>query len=368
MVLFVITIGSDRTMKVFVSSTYEDLKAYRQKAIDVLNHYKCTILAMEFFGSLSQDAETVCEKEIRECDIFIGIYAHRYGYVPEGKEISITQMEYELARDLGKTCLCFTAKKGTSWDPDLIDMENYPARKTFWDKVQKDGVVDSFTTPEDFSGKLAISLANAVKEQKGEDVSKGKKPIPTAPIPYIAHPYALPRHFTGRQAEMAVLSNWFYNDPEPVFVMEAIGGMGKTAMSWVWMQNEILAPSVELDGVFWWSFYDEPFESFIPHLWCYVTGKEAGESIDLASLAAALHQRRFLLVLDGLERALRGYAGMEAMFIQEKRFEGDQEGSAHYGNNRNPGVVSLTLGHTSFLSCIGLEGCAVCCRPAISTA
>ncbi len=51
-------------MKVFVSSTFVDLKEYREKAVEVLLHYKCTPLAMEFFGSLSQDAETMCEKEI----------------------------------------------------------------------------------------------------------------------------------------------------------------------------------------------------------------------------------------------------------------------------------------------------------------
>ena len=80
-------------MKVFISSTSEDLKEYRQAAIDVVLRCECKPLAMEYFGSQSQEPTAVCEKEIQECDVFIGIYAHRYGFVPEGKEKSITQLE-----------------------------------------------------------------------------------------------------------------------------------------------------------------------------------------------------------------------------------------------------------------------------------
>ncbi|MCP5103870.1 MAG: DUF4062 domain-containing protein, partial [bacterium] len=319
-------------MKVFVSSTYVDLVEYRKKTVEVLLRYKYSPLAMEYFGSRTQDPETVCENEISECDIFIGIYAHRFGFVPDGREKSITQMEYELAKQLGKKRLCFVVKKGTLWDPDFIEIDKYAQLQAFLGTIKKDHAVDFFTNPDDFAAKLAVSLANAVKEQDGaarpEEAACKIPAIPAAPLPYLAHPYALPQHFTGREAEMAVLSNWFHNEGKKLLVMEAIGGMGKSALSWVWLQKHVLAPAVETDGVFWWSFYDEPFESFIRHLACYVMGGRSdgrGESIDLADLAAILQQRRFLLVLDGLERVLRGYAGLEAMFIQENRFAGDDE-------------------------------------------
>jgi hypothetical protein len=35
-------------MKVFISSTYEDLKEYRQAAIEVVNRYKCVPLARAY--------------------------------------------------------------------------------------------------------------------------------------------------------------------------------------------------------------------------------------------------------------------------------------------------------------------------------
>ncbi|MCP5108516.1 MAG: DUF4062 domain-containing protein, partial [bacterium] len=318
-------------MKVFISSTYEDLREYREKAIEVVNRYERIPAAMEFFGSRSGEPTTVCKKEIERCDIFIGIYAHRYGHVPEGQEKSITQMEYECAKDEGKTCLCFMVKKGYPWNPDFIEMDKYPQLNAFLAVLNKDHVIDYFTTPDDFGLKFATAIGKQVEAGTGKETAGTC--IPFAPLPYLAHPYALPEHFTGREAEMAVLSNWFHNEKESVLVMEAIGGMGKSALSWAWLQKHVLAPAVETDGVFWWSFYDEPFDSFIGHLACYVMGDRGEgteEAIDMAALNAALQQRGFLLVLDGLERILRGYAGMEAMFIQENRFAGDDEAEAEW--------------------------------------
>ncbi|MCX6583676.1 MAG: DUF4062 domain-containing protein [Candidatus Aminicenantes bacterium] len=261
-------------MKVFISSTYEDLKEYRQKAIEAVNRYKCIPLAMELFGARAEEATTVCDKEIRECDVFIGIYAHRYGYIPGGETKSITQLEYDLAKELGKDCLCFIVEKNILWNTEFMEMDKYAEINAFLGEVKKACVVESFKSPEDFMGKLSASLGNHIAQGMGkkEKEEEGTCYIPRAPFPYMAHPYALPEHFTGRRAEMVMLSNWFFNEKEPVLALEAIGGMGKSALSWAWLQKEIIEKAEKTDGlrgVFWWSFYDDPFESFITHLYCF---------------------------------------------------------------------------------------------------
>ncbi|MCP5107606.1 MAG: DUF4062 domain-containing protein, partial [bacterium] len=328
--------------KVFISSTYVDLIPYRETAVRVVNHYKCVPLAMEFFDSLTRDPETVCDNEVRECDLFIGIYAHRYGFVPDGKETSITQREYELAKELGKECLCFIVNKKFPWEPDLIEFEKRKELTRFLDIVKKEKVLSFFTDPADFEARLSRSLGKWFASGKGKEAPGTC--IPAAPLPYLAHPYALPEHFTGREAEMAMLSNWFYNEGEEILVMEAIGGMGKSALSWAWLQKHVPAPAVETGGVFWWSFYNASFETFLPQLACYVTGEESLDEGVLSKLYAALQQRRFLLVLDGLERVLRGYAGLEAMFIQENRFAGDDEAEAEWERRMREPVHPLAAG------------------------
>ncbi len=118
-------------MKVFISSTYEDLKEYRKRAFEVVNKYECTPLAMELFGSLPQEPVKVCADKIRECDVFIGIYAHRYGFIPNGETKSITQMEYELAKKEGKDCLCFIVNEDFDWKPRFIEHEKKQALTDF---------------------------------------------------------------------------------------------------------------------------------------------------------------------------------------------------------------------------------------------
>ena len=319
-------------MNVFISSTFSDLQDYRNRAVETVNQYKCQVLAMEFFGAQPEKPQAVCEKEIAECDIFIGLYAHRYGFVPEGETKSITQLEYELARKLGKDCLCFIVDKKQAWLPELMEWEKAKELQEFLKKVKDELTTTSFTTPPDFGHKLATSLGKLLQNKQQGDAEE--KPsghptrfIPLAPTPFLAHPYPLPEGFTGREAEKARLSHWLHNAPEPVMVMEAIGGMGKSALTWVWLQEEILAKNTDLDGVLWWSFYDEPFESFLAQLFHYLTSREVvvepGAPVDqLSTLCSILYNNRFLLILDGFERALRGYSGMSAMYRQEAGLPG----------------------------------------------
>ncbi|MDQ1354878.1 MAG: hypothetical protein QG657_5187, partial [Acidobacteriota bacterium] len=157
-------------MKVFISSTRKDLAEYRDKAIELVLRHKCEPLAMEFFNAQTDDATTVCEGEIRECDVFIGIYAHRYGFVPDGETKSITQLEYEMAKDLKKPCLCFIVEENHPWNPKFFEREKYGALERFLKKLKKECVVEFFKSPEDFGLRLSTSLAKHIKEKEGTPV------------------------------------------------------------------------------------------------------------------------------------------------------------------------------------------------------
>lgn len=153
-------------------------------------------------------------------------------------------------------------------------------------------------------------------------VSTSLQRIPLAPRPYLAHPYAIVKNFTGRREEMAKLTEWYKYDKEPMCIVEAIGGMGKSALTWKWLQDEVIATNAQVDGIIWWSFYDQGFGDFIHHLYEYCVPeyiRNLPTRIDeTTEVIAALTNHRFLLVLDGFERVLRGYAQMMAMYIQEQ--------------------------------------------------
>jgi len=103
--------------KVYISSTYQDLKEQRKQVIEFFN--KKTIkenfdlLSME--GYVADDIEPAmeCIEDVKDCDIYILILANRYGFIPPKSnpgEISVTEIEYNTAAaDPQKTILAFFA-------------------------------------------------------------------------------------------------------------------------------------------------------------------------------------------------------------------------------------------------------------------
>ncbi len=91
-----------------------------------------------------------------------------------------------------------------------------------------------------------------------------------------------------------MLTEWFTSGSRPVCVVEAIGGMGKSALSWYWLHADVLgtppagyakADPAELrvpeeqrpEGVLFWSFYesDADFGAFLSRAVEYVGARHA---------------------------------------------------------------------------------------------
>src|SRR5436853_592668 len=88
--------------RVFVSSTFTDLVEYRQAVRDAIRQLGGVDISMEHFGARDERPKDECLRLIaEESDFFVGVYAHRYGYVPEGDNLSITEAEYDAATSAG---------------------------------------------------------------------------------------------------------------------------------------------------------------------------------------------------------------------------------------------------------------------------
>ena len=182
-----------------------------------------------------------------------------------------------------------------------------------------------------FSVPMVIGIASAIlgyylytkkqeeKEIKVEERIEEKEiAVPKPPTPYFAHPYPMQKNFTGREKEREELTKWLKNDSNPVFIHVAIGGMGKSALAWYWLTEDVIKSGNALQGIIWWSFYDKEagFESFLNHSIEYASeGKVDAKKIEsrrdkMDELYSLLSENQFILVLDGVERLLRAYAGM----------------------------------------------------------
>ena len=154
-------------MKVFLSSTYDDLREHRAKAAQAIERLGQHGIRMEVFGARPGDATGVCLDEINASDAFLGIYAHRYGHVPIGTSISITEQEFDFAQQHKKPTFCFFVDDEFPWSPKFIELDPGQSRlKLFKQRISTTFVRDTFTTPDDLAFKVASSFGRFLITKK----------------------------------------------------------------------------------------------------------------------------------------------------------------------------------------------------------
>src|SRR5689334_9145560 len=84
-----------------VSSTVLDLPAHRREIREACLRQDVFPLMMESLPASDSDAVRVSTDMVDRADIYIGVFAYRYGHIPRGHKISITEMEYDRACERG---------------------------------------------------------------------------------------------------------------------------------------------------------------------------------------------------------------------------------------------------------------------------
>jgi len=317
---------------VMISSTARDLPEHRKEVLDACLRQSMFPVMMEHLPAADADAIAESLRMVDEAEIYLGIFAFRYGYIPDGHDISITEMEYNRAVERKIPRLLFLMHDDHPVKP--ADVETGPGAeklKAFKARLQKERVVAYFNSPADLRAKVIDSLSRYHKEDL--TAFHYVRDIPAPPAPYIAHPYVLLQSsgLIGRQPELNLLTGWVTRPDTPVYAARilnvvAIGGMGKSALTWKWF-NEIAPREMQpMAGRLWWSFYesDAHFENFVIRALAYV-GRRAREDIEKNTkpgeredmLLQILDGEPFLFVLDGLERILIAYAHMDAAHLQD---------------------------------------------------
>ncbi len=123
---------------------------------------------MRNFGSQPGGAAGVSVREVGKADIFIGILARRYGYVPAGVEKSVTEQEYDEAVRLRLPRLMYLLDPEHPWNKaDIEADETAQARlAAFRRRVESAEVRSLFTTPEDLAAKVTADLVKLLDKQR----------------------------------------------------------------------------------------------------------------------------------------------------------------------------------------------------------
>ncbi len=318
--------GGKKRPTVMISTTARDLPEHRGRVMDACQRQDMFPKMMEHLPASGDDAIKASLKMVGEADIYLGVFAFRYGYVPKGYDVSITEMEYNRAVERKIPRLIFLMHDDHPVKPG--DVETGPGAellKKFKERLKTDQVVNFFKSPADLRG----DIINSLSRYRKSDVTQFHyiSDIPASPGPYVAHPYVLlqTRNLVGRQSELNLLTDWVAKPTAEsyqarVLCIVAIGGMGKSALTWKWFNDIAPQEMKPLAGRMWWSFYesDATFENFVTRALAYVTRRPTEEVERIpapdreSQLLAALDREPYLVVLDGLERILIAYARMDA--------------------------------------------------------
>jgi formylglycine-generating enzyme required for sulfatase activity len=90
---------SPRLYKVFISSTYLDNVERRKIVQDAITDANMVWHGMELFTASTRPTVEECKRHVEEADVLVGIIAWRYGWEPPGSNKSITEIEYDAARE-----------------------------------------------------------------------------------------------------------------------------------------------------------------------------------------------------------------------------------------------------------------------------
>lgn len=155
--------------RIFVSSTYKDLIPYRQAAEQAINELGQKFIGMEYLGALDKEPVEASLNMVEQCDLFVGIYAWRYGHIPDDSKISITAQEYHHAKKLKKPRLCYLVDEEFSWRPKFIDQGDKAEKlKQFKHLIEGERVRNTFTDEQDFKYKFVLAVSNWLLENRPE--------------------------------------------------------------------------------------------------------------------------------------------------------------------------------------------------------
>ena len=201
----------------------------------------------------------------------------------------------------------YSDKDGGFWTKDTLIYSDVPDGKyTF---SLPDTICKSFSKPNE-----NLPVSHGIRSINGQIG------IPLIPQPYFAHFFHLHSNFTGRAEELKAIYDWFNDKKDSIMVLTAIGGMGKSSLTWYWLK-ECMDSSL-IEGILWWSFYEgeSSFSKFLNDAIIYSSRKEI-DPRDIGSnyektrvLVNLLQEHKFLLILDGFERQLGTYENQKDGF------------------------------------------------------
>src|SRR5690242_7399189 len=278
----------DQRLRVFVSSTLQELAAERRAVRDAVTGLRLVPVMFEL-GARPYPPRPVYRAYLAQSQIFVGIYWQSYGWVAPGEEVSGLEDEYRLSAGLPR--LVYVKSPAPDREPRLAGLLA---------RIRDEGGVSyqHFADPAELQrlvgNDLAVLLSERFEMSRAPDSAAGDAPLAGA-LPAPATP------LVGREREAAAVEDLVVRAGARLVTLTGPGGVGKTRLAVEAAQR--LGPGfadgvrfVELASV---SSADLVAAAVATGLGLTTTGDKL-----ITDLLSYLRARRLLLVLDNFEQVV----------------------------------------------------------------
>ena len=167
-----------------ISSTSLDLPEHRKQVMDACLREGLFPKATEHLPARDADAIRVSMEMVDAADIYIGIFAWRYGHIPDGHDISITEMEFNRAVERKIPILVFLSHDDHPYTKKMYEASDVAQTKLEALKVRasKGRGRAEFKSTENLHGLVLHALAALKERAQNEAPSQSQPKSSTAKI------------------------------------------------------------------------------------------------------------------------------------------------------------------------------------------
>jgi hypothetical protein len=204
----------DQRVRVFVSSTLQELAAERQAVRDAVTQLRLVPVMFEL-GARPYPPRPVYRAYLAQSQVFVGIYWQSYGWVAPGEQISGLEDEYRLSAGLPR--LIYVKSPAPDREPRLAQLLA---------RIQDEGGVSyqDFSDPAELQQLVENDLAVLLSERfemtrPGQAAAGGAQMAGALPVP------ATP--LLGREQEAAAIEGLVAGEGVRLVTLTGPGGVGK---------------------------------------------------------------------------------------------------------------------------------------------
>jgi hypothetical protein len=232
-------------MKVFLSSTFIDLKEEREAVLRELQKRKLATRAMEYFVASPSTPQDTALTNLRDSDLMLLVIGFKAGsLLPDGSGGTYTSAEYDELLKIGKEPLVFLREekrwpwsRRKTWRNAEKDNKKKRALEEFKNQVGAKWTWDRFSSPD----QLALDVIQAIDRWEANGRPGARTTF--ASLPEYFRSKSPSGHFQildfdttllGRDNEIQSLQDFMSDPSQRVCILSGRGGIGKSKLLHDW--------------------------------------------------------------------------------------------------------------------------------------